>query len=154
MRSKLAKLADPALSTEIMYIVIAANAIKILCFSLALRTTSFRPLVTLGDALASFMTRPDPHTKDIGPLSAAQIRKATRRASLRRQIRCRKHQAAVKVGAENGWQHSLESPAWPDQRPDPIPGLPLELGPWKATHQHWFSGASKMRWSFTYALYA
>ena len=43
--------------------VIAANVLKILCFALTFYLLpSIAPLVTFGDAVASFLTRPDPLT--------------------------------------------------------------------------------------------
>ena len=49
----------------ILGIVIVCNAFKIFCF-LALLYLQFKPLVTLGDAMESFLVDPDPTTTGLG----------------------------------------------------------------------------------------
>lgn len=46
----------------IMMVVIACNAIKVICMIMAIMSLSGRPLTTLGDAVASFLTMPDLRT--------------------------------------------------------------------------------------------
>jgi hypothetical protein len=62
-----------SISLNLLIAVIVCNALKAICFICTLRATSFRPLVTVGDAVASFMDRPDPTTVACGPLSAATV---------------------------------------------------------------------------------
>jgi hypothetical protein len=57
-------------SLNLLIAVIVGNALKAICFICTLRATSFYPLVTVGDAVASFLDRPDPTTVACGPLSA------------------------------------------------------------------------------------
>ena len=56
------------LSTESVTTVIAANALKTLCFFLAVFNNNYKPLITLGDAVASFLDQPDPSTAQMGAL--------------------------------------------------------------------------------------
>ena len=60
-------------SFPIMVIVIVCNSVKIICLLLAL-LTKFQPLVTVGDAIASFMARPDDSTYGHCNLSARNVR--------------------------------------------------------------------------------
>lgn len=61
------------MSTSILMTVAICNALKIICYFLALLQRSFAPLVTLGDAIASFSQRPDETTYLLGPISASEV---------------------------------------------------------------------------------
>ncbi|KAL4893339.1 hypothetical protein BDV59DRAFT_178049 [Aspergillus ambiguus] len=50
-------------------VVICCNAIKLLCIILTARDSRDELLLTVGDAIASFLTRPDPATDGVGLLS-------------------------------------------------------------------------------------
>ena len=115
-----------------MLIVIVCNMVKVVCFIAAASTRGFHPLITLGDALASFLNRPDPHTQDLGPLSAADVRAAQERIQIRQLTSRRK-----KEDAENSKVRSSQA---------------LALGPWTSQRRRWFSGASGLRWGLTYAM--
>jgi hypothetical protein len=52
------------LSSYILIIVTVANAVKAICMLLAFFRAKTEPLVTLGDAIQSFLNDPDPRTKD------------------------------------------------------------------------------------------
>lgn len=52
-------------SLAIMYIVIGYNFAKAMCMLLTLRYHKSQPLVTLGDAVASFLNQPDPLTENM-----------------------------------------------------------------------------------------
>ena len=73
----LAKSVKPACSVgvsfPILVVVIVCNSIKVICLLLAL-LTKFQPLVTVGDAIASFMARPDDSTYGHCNLSARNVR--------------------------------------------------------------------------------
>ena len=73
----LAKSVKPACSVgvsfPILVVVIVCNSIKVICLLLAL-LTKFQPLVTVGDAIASFMARPDDSTYGHCNLSALNVR--------------------------------------------------------------------------------
>ena len=49
-------------SLAIMIVVVACNFVKLVCFCIILWKRHWKPLVTLGDAIASFLDRPDPTT--------------------------------------------------------------------------------------------
>lgn len=51
-------------SLLIMCIVIGSNCVKIVCMALVLWCQSSKPLVTLGDAMESFLEKPDPSTEE------------------------------------------------------------------------------------------
>ena len=61
------------MSLEILIVVIISNGLKALCFMFAVRKKGFEPLVTLGDAVSSFLSDPDPHTSRCGALSADAV---------------------------------------------------------------------------------
>ena len=52
-------------SIAIMSIVIGCNCLKVLCMVLILRYQRSQPLVTLGDAIASFLGKADPTTENL-----------------------------------------------------------------------------------------
>jgi hypothetical protein len=123
-----------------MIIVVVCNSIKLACFLFAVRIRGFEPLITLGDGLASFLRRADPYTKGLGTLSAADISAAQTRATVRNISRRRGHSYEL---VRNETQ----------TRSDPIPNLPLQLGPWQSSKRlRWFSGASSFRWELAYSL--
>lgn len=52
-------------SLPVMVIVITCNVVKIICMVLVVLGDGSQPLVTVGDAIASFLDEPDPTTKNI-----------------------------------------------------------------------------------------
>jgi len=62
-----------SISLKLLIAVIVCNALKAICFVCTLRAKSFHPLATVGDAVASFLDRPDPTTIACGPLQALKI---------------------------------------------------------------------------------
>lgn len=60
-------------STPLMTTVVIANTIKLLVIIYTLYFLRFNPLVTIGDAIVSFMNRPDQVTKNISVHSEASI---------------------------------------------------------------------------------
>ena len=54
---------------QVLYAVLVCNAVKVMCFA-AMLMLGFQPLVTLGDAVASFLERPDQFTRGLGPVSS------------------------------------------------------------------------------------
>ena len=63
------------ISTTILSTVIACNIVKIICLALTAISRNFEPLVTVGDAISSFLKHPEPLTSRLGPLSIIQVRK-------------------------------------------------------------------------------
>jgi hypothetical protein len=125
---------------EIMIIVIICNVVKVACFLTAIKVRTFQPLITLGDALASFLRRPEPRTVDLGPLSAADVREAEVRVRVGKIVR-----------AYNGSSANLIEDGIPEDD-NPITKLPLRFGRWRTRSKRWFSGASRLRWNLTYFL--
>ncbi|KAJ5155144.1 hypothetical protein N7492_007947 [Penicillium capsulatum] len=65
-------------SLPIAIIVLACNCIKLICMFLAAKSVNRREvLLTVGDAVASFLTRPDPTTRGRCLLSHADVRQET-----------------------------------------------------------------------------
>ncbi|KAK2763325.1 hypothetical protein FQN54_009961 [Arachnomyces sp. PD_36] len=62
-------------SPLICLIVIFCNVAKVICMFLAARDDRNEIFLTAGDAISSFLTRPDPATMGVGLLSRADIRK-------------------------------------------------------------------------------
>ena len=62
------------LSITLMVTVIVCNIIKLCCFLLCLSIKEHEPLVTLGDAVCSFLSHPDPASVGLGPVSSEDIR--------------------------------------------------------------------------------
>ena len=61
-------------SVYLMAIVIICNAIKLSCFSACLLMKSYRPLITIGDAICSFMSTSDQTSAGLGPVSCRAVR--------------------------------------------------------------------------------
>lgn len=64
-------------SPPICLIVILCNTIKIVCMFMASRDDRDDPLLIVGDAISSFLTRPDSSTKDAALLSMAHVKRGT-----------------------------------------------------------------------------
>lgn len=62
-------------SPTILLVVIACNAIKVLCLAGILCLRGFQPLLNVGDAIMSFLQNPDSTTAGTGPVSAIDARK-------------------------------------------------------------------------------
>ena len=62
------------LSIQLMVTVIVCNGIKLACFLACLTIKEHKPLVTVGDAVCSFMTKPDTTTAGLGAVSSREIR--------------------------------------------------------------------------------
>lgn len=62
------------LSVNLMITVIVCNAIKLGCFLMCLSIKEHKPLVTVGDAVCSFLAHPDPTTVGLGPVSSRDVR--------------------------------------------------------------------------------
>ena len=57
-----------------MAIVLLCNAMKLACFLFAFFMKDHKPLLTTGDALASFLAHPDATTQHCGPLDCFDVR--------------------------------------------------------------------------------
>jgi hypothetical protein len=56
-------------NTKFLFVVLVCNVVKFICLVATITAWTFRPLAVVGDAIASFMARPDPTTDGLGPLS-------------------------------------------------------------------------------------
>jgi hypothetical protein len=56
-------------NTNFLIIVLVCNFVKLVCLVTTMMAWKFRPLAVVGDAVASFMARPDSSTTGLGPLS-------------------------------------------------------------------------------------
>lgn len=63
------------INTTILIIVIVCNIVKLGSLCATAFARDFIPLVTIGDAIESFLSAPDTRTIKIGPISIADIRK-------------------------------------------------------------------------------
>ncbi|KIK55871.1 hypothetical protein GYMLUDRAFT_174966 [Collybiopsis luxurians FD-317 M1] len=52
-------------SLPLLILVIICNIVKVVCMAIAAMKIKDNPLVTIGDAIASFTDKPDPHTRDM-----------------------------------------------------------------------------------------
>ncbi|KAH7304094.1 hypothetical protein B0I35DRAFT_445883 [Stachybotrys elegans] len=91
-------------SLTLLYVVIAFNLTKICCLVLALFGHKSLPLLTVGDAIASFLNHPDPATANTGPISKNIFQEKTR-------------QFAVPVGhtfrsTPHHWANAISKSRW------------------------------------------
>ena len=63
-----------SISTPLLIAVIICNATKFTCLVCTLLLRDFKPLITVGDAIASFLRSPDERTRKCGLLSAQNLR--------------------------------------------------------------------------------
>jgi hypothetical protein len=61
-------------STTALAVVIVFNVVKLVCMVCTLLVPKFEPLITIGDAIASFLQEPDTYTEHKTFLSAAEVR--------------------------------------------------------------------------------
>ncbi|GAB7353596.1 hypothetical protein MBLNU459_g4017t1 [Dothideomycetes sp. NU459] len=135
-----------SISVTLMGAVIASNLAKILCLVCTLFAFHFHPLATVGDAIASFLERPDPTTARHGPLSALDVRKGQWRNEKDRK------QDRASQGLELSDFSLLLNDAAQMQRghqPDSqclSPASMIPPRPWQSKSYRWFRSASTWRW--------
>jgi hypothetical protein len=66
------------INTTILVVVVICNLIKIAALLTTVFAARFEPMVTLGDAICSFLQRPDPLTIASGTLSKADVSRAAK----------------------------------------------------------------------------
>jgi hypothetical protein len=130
------------MSVTIMIMVVICNGFKIFCYLAALWKTDFSPLVTLGDAICSFLQQPDVDTQLLGPVGASDFYQKPTSA---RSLRLMKQDGAKRRNSSNVeliFDYSLIEDVddlHSTQRFDHRP--------------RWFTGASCRRWVVTYIVY-
>lgn len=109
---------------EVLAVVIACNVMKVICFASLLMKRNFKPLMILGDAIASFMADPDPTALSSGPLSAESVRKAFLAEPLRFSVQHNSRR----------WNRSQDF---------------RRVTHWHATRRYWASAVGHKRWAST-----
>lgn len=111
--------------------IIGCAIVKVVCMFLAARLDREEPLLTIGDAVASFLTRPDPTTA--GMCSMDDVwKESKRRHIVRRQ------------GPANHTEQSPVNKEYPD-----LMVIPKKL----CRRKFWMQAASFRRWAVTLLLY-
>ncbi|KAL9089010.1 MAG: hypothetical protein Q9159_002813 [Coniocarpon cinnabarinum] len=64
-------------SINLMVAVIVCNIIKLCCFLHCLSIKEHKPLITVGDAICSFLAKSDPHSVGLGPVSSREVRRGS-----------------------------------------------------------------------------
>lgn len=113
------------ISLVILGTVVACNTIKALCMLLTIQSQKSQPLVTLGDAIESFMQDPDRMTDGMCLASKDSFG----------NIGKEKLPISPTDRLWHSWLKSLHGPAWTAE--------PTE---WRTCRHWWFSGASLTRW--------
>ncbi|PKY04081.1 hypothetical protein P168DRAFT_236422 [Aspergillus campestris IBT 28561] len=113
-------------SPLICIIVIGCNIVKLICTLLTARDSREELFLTVGDAISSFLTHPDPTTERACLLSKASVEKGTL-----------------------GWHKYTRKPRKSRQSDAKEPQLPVCLPP----RQRWFQAASISRWLCTLAIF-
>ena len=67
------------LAPALLGVVLVCNAIKAICLFITFSRLKFQPIVTIGDAVASFLEAPDAVTTGFGPIEATDDKWQTRR---------------------------------------------------------------------------
>ena len=112
-----------------MIVVIVCNFIKMTCMAWIAWKQDSEPLVTLGDAITSFLTTPDKFTA--GNCIAGKESYSTKRGP--RLLLVRHLQGSF--GPWNEWTWETPDEFW-----GPLPLL------WSRRQNFWFTAASKKRW--------
>lgn len=63
-----------SLSIGFLAFTVGANLVKVLTLLLVINKAGFRPLSTTGEAIGSFLAKPDIHTAGVGPVSVQEVR--------------------------------------------------------------------------------
>jgi hypothetical protein len=112
-------LAEPAvqnckltLSLAIMIVVITANLIKAIIMSLAYFTLDAPTLVTVGDAIASFLARPDRNTTGLCISSSADFRWRNIKNKKSRSLGCHRMKAKKWVPKPRFWFKAVSVELW------------------------------------------
>ena len=114
-----------SLSQTLLAVVVVFNAVKATCFLATLQVcTSNSPLITIGDAISSFLERPDPLTRGHGTLPPREINQHWEMVRCRRSLR---REAITCLAAPSPW-------------------CPPE-------HRQWFEGVTPRRWIITMSVF-
>jgi hypothetical protein len=71
----------------LLLVVLVCNVVKLACLAATITAWKFRPLAVIGDAIASFIERPDSTTDGLGPLSCkTAVLFSSQKASFRQKL--------------------------------------------------------------------
>lgn len=127
-----------------MTMVVICNILQVICYLFAVRKQDFSPLVTLGDAIASFLHRPSKNSYLLGPISAAYLEVL--------------NDSEVLPSTMNEQQsRAIEDGILPFVNPERMDAI-LKLLTDEACNRfmerpRWFTGASSQRWTVTYMMF-
>ena len=131
------------LSMPLLITVIIMNAAKVCALIYLTFRRTFRPLVTLGDALASFLSYKDLTTENLGPVSAHEIRNRDRGLQMKLQSRQRL-KAIAKVPLGDGFELATE-----EEKKDFL--RPSEIADWQK-RQRLVRGVSAASWGWAFVM--
>ncbi|MCJ1261513.1 hypothetical protein MMC22_001377, partial [Lobaria immixta] len=127
-------------SLVIMIIVISCNLLKTVCMGLTVWSLSSMPLLTLGDAIASFLAEADPNTKNNCLAEKFSFRGSNYAGS----------DAAIL--SKNGPDISTLENLINDKGKSVRPGWDEGIRRWKPERYTWFNAPSKKRWFLSFTL--
>ena len=131
-------------STAILGTALVTDLIKLAAMLIALRLTT-QPLATIGDAIESFLRRPDVYTKECCLLDGDCARQwSTKAAPLVKEEALRVAMSKV-PGYNNESKYSSIQPRWGGRIWSSV--IPPKLQEsWTATRTKWFVAPSRSRW--------
>ena len=121
-------------SLVIMIIVISCNLLKTVCMGLTVWRQSSMPLLTLGDAIASFLAEADPNTKNNCLAEKFSFRGSNSAGSDAAILSMNGPEISTLKSLINGKGKSVR------------PGWDENIRRWKPERYTWFTAASKKRW--------
>jgi hypothetical protein len=135
-------------SPTILAVAIGVDAIKLIVMIIAVRIT-MEPLATIGDAIASFLERPDIYTEDKCLLNVAEarnwskeyvelIKSETLKATFYQKTGAKPSDPTKILRTQTGWGGDL----WSRVLPCPITKY------WKRQQHRWASAPSRSRWVY------
>lgn len=129
------------LGQVMLVVVIICNAVKVGCIMTTIFHSDFRPLITTGDALASFLDIPDDTTATYGPVTAYDIRKREY-TWLHTLLHIWVRKVTLKISSRYSWSRKFS------------PRTSMEPGSFQYSKRYrWFQAASVLRWTVAGCLY-
>ena len=127
-------------SLVIMIIVISCNLLKTVCMGLTVWRLSSMPLLTLGDAIASFLAEADPNTKNNCLAERFSFRGINHAGSDAAILLMNRPDISTLKNLIND-KGKLIKPGWDEG-----------IRKWKSERYAWFNAASKKRWLLSLTL--
>lgn len=127
------------LSMPILITVIFLNTAKMTALLFLVSRRRFRPLVTIGDALASFLDCEDIITRNMGPISASEVRERSVSLGLRQKERL----GALQLIRH--WRKDSYNPVTESERSEFLERATVDNWQWR---RHWIEGAGRKVWNW------